>query len=147
MGCIGSKNNRVHGVKSWNSFESEEALNDRKAKKASKSEIDGQESNPPTGRSKNAKIGSPKPGLGRSNSPRTGSPQVGNPRLQFSPLIEPNEPTTYYNDSPEENTMILKQTFTKYDRDGANSLAEGELKSVFKYLGWITNANYCAEMI
>jgi hypothetical protein len=122
-------------------------MNDRKAKKAYKSEIDGQESNPPTERSKTFKLGSPKPGLGRTNSPGTGVPQVGNARLQFSPLIEPNEPTTYYNDSREENTIILKQTFAKYDRDGANSLAEGELKSVFKYLGWITDSNYCADMI
>jgi hypothetical protein len=85
--------------------------------------------------------------LGRSKTLRTGSPQVGNPSHQCSTLIDPNEPTTYYNDSPEENTIILKQTFAKYDRDGANSLAEGELKSVFRYVGWITDASDCADMI
>jgi hypothetical protein len=85
--------------------------------------------------------------LGRSNSPRTGSPIVGNPSHQNSTLIDPDEPSTYYNDSFQENTIIPKQTSAKYDRDGANSLAEGELKSVFRYLGWITEASYYADMI
>jgi hypothetical protein len=113
MGCVGPKNNKVKGAKSWASFESEEAMEDIQAKEASKSEINGQESNPPTERSKSVKLASPKPCLGRSNSPRTGSPKVGNPSHQNSTLIDPDVPTTYYNDSPKK----IQSSSNKHSRN------------------------------